>query len=113
MLKWKELTNKIEKAQDVGKQQNNNLSIDTLLEAEKMLRSTHYYEHQFALISSIQERQSDTEFLYTVKLCYESGLDRTANYVDELQKKIFDSISYREPLRKLGTWVYLSGQYYA
>ncbi|MFZ0512545.1 MAG: hypothetical protein WAM14_13135 [Candidatus Nitrosopolaris sp.] len=41
--------------QDAGIPQNN-LSMDPLREAEKLLRSTHYYEHQFALISSMQER---------------------------------------------------------
>ena len=109
---YKELTNKIQKVQDVGTQQNN-LSIDPLTEADKLLVSTHYYEHQFALITSIRERMSDAEFLYALKLCYESGLNRTVSYVQQLQKKIFDSIPTGEPLQKLGTWIYLSGQYYA
>jgi hypothetical protein len=91
----------------------NNFSIDPLLEAQKLLRSTHYYQHQFAVVSSMQERQSDAEFLYTLKLCYESGLDRTASYVEQLQKKIFESIPSGESLQRLGTWIYLSGQYYA
>jgi hypothetical protein len=71
---YKELTNKIEQIQETGIRQND-LSIDPLSEAEKLLRSTHYYEHQFALISSMQERQPDAEFLCTLKLCYESGLN--------------------------------------
>jgi hypothetical protein len=70
---YKELTNKIEKVQETSIGQND-LSIDPLSEAEKLLRSTHYYEHQFTLINSIGEREPDAEFLYTIKLCYESGL---------------------------------------
>lgn len=101
------MTNKIERIRDAT------IPIDPLLEAENLLRSTHYYEHQFGLISSMQERQSDAQFLYTVKLCYESGLNRTTGYVHELQKKIFDSITATEPLQKLSTWIYLAGQYYA
>src|SRR5919197_5114779 len=61
----------------------------------------------------MQERQSDAEFLYTLKLCYESGLNRTTSYVEQLQKKIFGSAPSLESFRKLGNWIYLSGQYYA
>jgi hypothetical protein len=53
---YKELTNKIGKGAAVHQ---NDLSIDALSEAEKLLRSTYYYEHQFGLISDISERQSD------------------------------------------------------
>jgi hypothetical protein len=109
---YRELTNKIQQIQETGTQQNE-LSIDPLLEAKKLLRSSHYYEHQFALISSIGERKPDAEFLYTLKLCYEAGLNRKISFVEQLQKKIFNSIPHGEPLRKLGTWIYLSGQYYA
>ena len=74
--------------------------VDPLAEAEKLLRSTHYYEHQFVLISSIQERRPDAEFLYTLKLCYESGLNRTISYVEQLQKKIFGGAPSIEPIRR-------------
>jgi hypothetical protein len=109
---YKELTSKIEQIQETGMQQTD-LYIDPLSEAKKLLRSTNYYEHQFALMNSIEERQLDAEFLCTLKLCYESGLSRTTSFVEQLQKKIFDSVPRRDPLRKLGTWIYLSGQYYA
>jgi hypothetical protein len=62
---------------------------------------------------NILERQYDAEFLYTLKLCYESGLNKTTSYVPQLQKKIFDTIPASEPLQKLSIWIYLSGQYYA
>jgi class 3 adenylate cyclase len=109
---YKELTDRIQKVQGADVRQNTR-PIDPLAEAEKLLRSNHYYEHQFALISNILQRQSDAEFLYTLKLCYESGLNRTTSYVLQLQKKVYDSIPSSEPLQKLSTWIYLSGQYYA
>ena len=61
----------------------------------------------------MQERRPDAEFLYTLKLCYESGLNRTISYVEQLQKKIFGSAPGIEPIRKIGSWIYLSWQYYA
>jgi hypothetical protein len=109
---YKELTNRIQKVKG-GNIRQTSLSIDPLLEAEKLLRSKHYYEHQFALISNKLERQYDAEFLYTLKLCYESGLNKTTSYVLQLQKEIFYSNPASEPLQKLSIWIYLSGQYYA
>ena len=62
-------------------------------------------------------------FFYTLKLCYELGLTRTINIVENLQSGIFDkSNSYLKDgflklnnlvFRRLSSWVYLSGQYYA
>ena len=77
------------------------------------MRRTEYYEHQFALISGLEDRQDDIEFLYILKLCYELRLNRISVLICQLQKRIFDSISPKEPSRKLSNWVYLSGQYYA
>jgi class 3 adenylate cyclase len=81
--------------------------------AEKLLLSTDYYEHQFEVISSSEERRGDAEFLYTLKLCYELELKRTIDVIRVLQRKIFGSISPKEPLQKLTTWLYLSSQYYS
>ncbi|MGC2668836.1 MAG: hypothetical protein WA220_06610 [Candidatus Nitrosopolaris sp.] len=38
-----------------------------------MLRRSDYYAFQFGLLIDIAQRQSDAEFLYTVKLSYELG----------------------------------------
>lgn len=96
--------------------------LDAVREAEKLLRPTAYYEHQFAHIVSLEERQSDAEFLYTLKLCYELGLSRSIPLIEELQRGIFESESSSQDafrklsnlvFRRLESWVYLSGPYYA
>jgi hypothetical protein len=88
-------------------------SMDVVLEADKLMRRTDYYKHQFAFISNLEDRQNDMDFLYTLKLCYESGLNRAPALIHQLQKGIFNSIPPKEPIRKLSTWIYLSGQYYS
>ena len=88
-------------------------SIDAVLEAEKLIHRTDYYKRQFALISNLDDRQNDLDFLYTLKLCYELSLSRAPALIHELQKWIFDTIPPKEPTRKLSTWIYLSGQYYS
>ncbi len=93
---YKELTNRIQKIKD-GDIRQTRLPIDPLMEDEKLLLSKDYYEHQFALLSSMEERQHDAEFLCTLKLCYESGLNRTTSFVEQLQRKIFDNVPRREP----------------
>jgi hypothetical protein len=87
--------------------------IGAVLEAEKLMHRTDYYKHQFALISNLEDRQNDIDFLYTLKLCYELSLSRTTAMIHQLQKGIFHSIPSKEPTRKLSTWIYLSGQYYS
>jgi hypothetical protein len=104
------------------------VTLDAVREAEKLLRPIAYYEHQFAHMISLEERQSDVEFLYTLKLSYELGLSRTVPLIEQLQKGIFfdtrnSSSSSRSHesfrklsnlvFRRLSSWVYLSGQYYA
>ncbi|MDQ3839985.1 MAG: RNA helicase domain-containing protein, partial [Thermoproteota archaeon] len=89
------------------------LDIDPIREAEGLLRRTDYYEQQFEMICRVQERRNDTEFLYTLKLCYECGLDRTVSSVEALQHDIFSSVTPQDALSRLSTWVYVSGQYYA
>ncbi len=88
-------------------------SLDAVLEAENLLHSTEYYDQQFRYISNLEERRNDYEFLYTLRLCYEIGYNRTIPSVEELQKGIFNSVSPKEAARKLNTWVYLSGPYYS
>jgi class 3 adenylate cyclase len=88
-------------------------ALNAISTAEKLLLSTDYYEHQFAAISSSEERLGDAEFLYTLKLCYELELKRTIDVIRVLQKEIFGSVSPKDPLQKLTTWLYLSGQYYS
>jgi hypothetical protein len=88
-------------------------SIDAVLEAEKLMHRTDYYKHQFALISNLEDRQNDLDFLYTLKLCYELGLSRAPALIHELQEWIFDTIPPKEPTRSLSTWIYLSGPYYS
>jgi hypothetical protein len=82
--------------------------------ARKLLRRSDYYEHQFELIASnSEERQRDMDFLYTLKLAYESELNRTVNFIEQLQRGIFHTDPPFEPSRKLSAWVYLSWPYYA
>ena len=83
------------------------------LVAEKMMNHIEYYEYQFDQIIDSEERQNDVHFLYTLKLFYEIGLDRTVNHVEKLQNGIFGTYPPTEPPRKLSTWVYLSTKYYA
>ena len=106
------------------------VTLDVIGEAKKLLRPIAYYEHQFAHIIGLEERQSDVEFLYTLKLAYELGLGRTIPHIQQLQKGIFFensniSSSSTTPtkesfgklsnlvFRRLSSWVYISGQYCA
>jgi hypothetical protein len=104
---YKELINNQSEKKESGE------SLDAALEAEKLMRRTEYYEHQFSFINSLEHRQNDVEFLYILKLCYELRLNRSPILICQLQKGIFDSISPSEPSKKLSTWVHLAGQYYA
>src|SRR5215213_5460504 len=81
--------------------------------AEELSRRTVYYEDQFGFLSGEETRVGEAQFLYTLRLCYEAALDRRIGAVEKLQHQIFGSTPPREPLKKLSTWVYLSGQFYA
>ena len=81
-------------------------------EAKKLLPATDYYENQFRILSDSEERRSDKEFLYTLKLCYELGINTIDQVVNYMQEKIFGSSPPREPSRNLSIWIYLSGRYY-
>lgn len=88
-------------------------TLSGVAEAETLLRSTSYYEHQFQLLRNSEERAADTEFLYVLKMCYELGLDRTENKISQLQQAIFKSAKPGEVYKKLSNWVYIYGQYYS
>lgn len=72
-----------------------------------------YYEHQFSILSNLEERRDEVDFLYSLKLCYDIGFTRTEDTVSYLQEAIFKSHSPREPSKKLSSWVFLSGPYYS
>jgi class 3 adenylate cyclase len=82
------------------------------LVAQEWLPAYDYFERQFEIMKNIRGREEDVDFLYTLRFCYEAGFSRTQNSVARLQKAIFGNSSPVEPTRKMGTWVYLSGQTY-
>jgi hypothetical protein len=84
-----------------------------LLVAQEWLPVYDYFERQFEVMKNIRGREQDVDFLYTLRFCYEAGFDRTHTSIAFLQEGIFGSTPPQEPTRKLGTWVYLSGQNYA
>jgi hypothetical protein len=88
-------------------------SPEALVMAQTWLPAYDYFERQFEVMKSIEERREDVEFLYVLRFCYEVGFDRTSEVIARLQKGIFGSAVPVEPTRRLGTWVYLSGQSYA
>ncbi len=106
---YKDLSNKEAQLQYhlKGKEQ-----LDAISIAEALFGAIEYYEHQFRYIRSLDERNIDSEFLYTLRFCYEIGYDRTVHRVEELQKEIFNSVSPKDAAKKLDIWVYLSGPYY-
>ncbi len=79
-----------------------------VLVAEKLLRSTTYYKHQFELLSHVKGREGDMDFLYTLKLCFDLEIEPTLHKVESLQKEMFGTrpVSYTG----LRNWVYFSGQ---
>jgi hypothetical protein len=81
--------------------------------AQEWLPVYDYFEKQFEVMKDIRGREQDVDFLYTLRFCYEAGFSRTQSSIARLQKAIFESTAPVEPTRKLGTWVYLSGQNYA
>ncbi|MDQ3872678.1 MAG: hypothetical protein M3258_03595 [Thermoproteota archaeon] len=81
--------------------------------AQEWLPVYDYFERQFEVMKDIEERQRDVDFLYTLRFCYEAGFDRTHASIGILQKGIFESVAPTEPTRKMGTWVYVSGQNYS
>jgi hypothetical protein len=81
--------------------------------AQEWLPVYDYFERQFEVMKNIRGREQDVDFLYILRFCYEAGFSRTQASIARLQKAIFASSAPAEPTRKMGTWVYLSGQNYA
>src|SRR5919112_1466318 len=88
-------------------------SSKALLVAQKCSPVYDYFERQFEVMKNIGGRKQDVDFLYSLRFCYEAGFDRTHTSIAFLQNGIFGSTTPQEPTRKMGTWVYLSGQNYA
>lgn len=78
--------------------------------AQDWLPVYDYFGRQFEVMKNIPGREQDVEFLYTLRFCYEAGFDRAPALIETLQKGIFGSSPPLEPTRKIGTWIYLSGQ---
>jgi hypothetical protein len=91
-----------------AKQSSEEQLLDVIAEAQAMLYPNTYYEHQFEQLAN-SKKVADTEFLYTVKLCYDLALDRKVSLVEYLQSQIFGSTSPKNISRNLGSWIYLSG----
>jgi hypothetical protein len=81
--------------------------------AQEWLPVYDYFERQFEIMKNIRGREQDVDFLYILRFCYEAGFSRTHTSIEKLQSAIFGSSTPAEPTRKMGTWVYLSGQNYA
>jgi hypothetical protein len=81
--------------------------------AQEWLPVYDYFERQFDVMKNIRGREQDVDFLYILRFCYEAGFSRTQSTIGRLQTSIFGTNTPAEPTRKLGTWVYLSGQNYA
>jgi class 3 adenylate cyclase len=88
-------------------------NLNSIKEAETLLRSTNYYHHQFGVLSSMEERRIDAEFLCVLKMCYELGIDRTESNISQLQRSIFGNEAPKEAFNKLSNWLYISAQHYA
>ncbi len=88
-------------------------STDAIKEAEAMLGRSEFYEHQFKLIQGQRQRMAETDFLYTLRLCYDLRLNRSIEVVEGLQKAIFGTDSPIDALHRLSPWVYLSERYYS
>jgi hypothetical protein len=88
-------------------------SSKAILVAQKCSPVYDYFERQFEVMKNIHGRKQDVDFLYALRFCYEAGFDRTHTSIAFLQEGIFGSTTPQEPTRKMGTWVYLSGQNYA
>jgi hypothetical protein len=78
--------------------------------ADELSKFTEYYENQFKFIN--EHRKNDAHFLFTIKICYELDLPRSAEYVTDLQRKIFGTEPPSDPFPRLSTWTYLSGRFY-
>lgn len=85
--------------------------------AKEFNSSSHYYKNQFEILNRRihnLEIYSKIYFLFTLKLCYELGLDRTRRFMMQLQRDIFDVAPPPNPLIDLSIWIeFSSGKYYS
>jgi hypothetical protein len=93
--------------QRVKDPKNNKIAIDS---AKKFSVPTDYYKQQFSVIRN--ERLNDLHFLYTMKICYDAGLKRTYDCIEETQKGIFGSELPIDPTRYLSYWVSINNETY-
>ena len=89
-----------------------NGSVNVLTEVKKLKSMTRFYENQFEYHRH-SAQSPNLHFLYTLKLCYEMGLDRDLGTLKRLQESIFQTDMPTEPTQGLGSWVYLSGAFYS
>jgi hypothetical protein len=85
--------------------------VDAIQVANELSNLSEYYDRQFRFIN--EHRKNDAHFLFTIKLSYEIELPRTAEYITNLQRKIFGTEPPSDPFPRLGTWIYLSGRFYS
>jgi len=82
---------------------------DALALAKSLFRRSSYYEHQFAALKSMKKRKKDLEFLYTLKLCYELGVDRKLESIVRLQRRIFGTKPNPKVLSEFQLGLYRNG----
>lgn len=92
---FKELVQKTEA--DTG------LNLNGIKEAQSLFVTSKYYQHKFNLISNLDSRKNDVEFLYTLKLSYDAGLNREIHSIGVLQRGIFGSSHDVEHMRRMTT----------
>lgn len=82
------------------------VSSTAVKEAEKLYPMINFYENQFKYLRQSQDGNRNLHFLHTLKLCYELGLARDLDLVQELQEAIFHSHAPTEPTQELSSWIY-------
>ncbi len=91
----------------------NNTSYYGIQLAQEFDSSSQYYKKQFEILSK-RNNYAKIYFLYTLKLCYELGLDRTRRFIMQLQQNVFGIASPPNPLEDLSIWIeFTSGKYYS
>lgn len=78
---------------------------DVLKIAEEIKPPDESFKKEFDIVRS--KSTKDVNFLYTIKLCYELGFERTVPFTRKLQKEIFKGDLPDEPEKKLSAWVQL------
>lgn len=68
---------------------------------------SEYYNSQFTVLKSSKGRQTQVQFLYTLKLCYDLELDKSFQSVARIQKTIFEVRVDKTILDELANWLYV------